>query len=75
LEDPDLHWRIILRWMFRKWVGGTWTGLIWLRIRTGGGHLRSGVMNLRVPYKAENFLTCSEMVSFPRRTPFHGVSK
>jgi len=29
----------ILTWIFRKWDGGTWTGLIWLRIGTGGGLL------------------------------------
>ena len=40
LEDPDIDERIILRWIFRKWAGGlAWTGLIWLRIRTGGRHL------------------------------------
>jgi hypothetical protein len=26
----------ILRWIFKKWDGGAWTGLIWLRIGTGG---------------------------------------
>jgi hypothetical protein len=31
--DPGVDGRIILRWIFRKW-----TGLIWLRIRKGGGH-------------------------------------
>jgi hypothetical protein len=31
--------RMILRWIFRKWNGGAWTGSIWLRIETGGGHL------------------------------------
>ena len=25
---------------FRKWDVGVWTGFIWLRIGTGGGHLR-----------------------------------
>ena len=30
---------IILRWIFRKWDVGAWTGLIWPRIQTGGGHL------------------------------------
>jgi hypothetical protein len=30
---------IILKWVFRKWDEGIWTGLIWLRIGTGGGHL------------------------------------
>ena len=31
--------RIILRWIFREWNVGVWTGSRWLRIRTGGGHL------------------------------------
>jgi len=31
--------RIILGWIFRKWDVGLWTGSIWLRIGTGGGHL------------------------------------
>ena len=38
-EDPGVDGRIILRWICRKWGVGTWTGSIWLRIRTGGGHL------------------------------------
>jgi hypothetical protein len=28
-----------LRQIFRKWDVGVWTGLSWLRIETGGGHL------------------------------------
>ena len=28
-----------LRWIFRKWDVGVWTGSSWLRIGTGGGHL------------------------------------
>jgi len=39
LEDPDIHGRIILRRIFRKWDVGVWTRLSWLRIGTGGGHL------------------------------------
>jgi hypothetical protein len=39
LGDPDLNGRIILKWMFRKWDVGVWTGSNWLRIGTGGGHL------------------------------------
>ena len=31
--------RIILRWTFRKWDVGVWTGSSWLRIGTGGGPL------------------------------------
>jgi len=39
LEDPGVDEIIILRWIFRKWDVRVWTGLSWLRIRTGGGHL------------------------------------
>jgi hypothetical protein len=31
-EDPDVDGRIILRWFFRKWNVGLWTGSSWLRI-------------------------------------------
>jgi hypothetical protein len=39
LEVPDVDGMIVLRWIFSKWDVGVWTGLIWLRIVTGGGHL------------------------------------
>jgi len=39
LGDPGADRRIILRWIFRKWDVGVWTGSRWLRIGTGGGHL------------------------------------
>ena len=39
LGDLGIDRRIILRWIFRKWGVGVWTGLSWLRIGTGGGHL------------------------------------
>jgi len=29
----------ILRWIFRKWDVGVWTGSSWLRTGTCGGHL------------------------------------
>jgi hypothetical protein len=38
-RHPGVDGRIILRWIFRKWDGGVWTGLVRLRIRTGGGRL------------------------------------
>jgi len=31
--------RVILKRVFKKWVEGAWTGSIWLRIGTSGGHL------------------------------------
>jgi hypothetical protein len=37
--DPDVNGSILLRWIFRKWDVGLWTGSSWLRIGTGGGHL------------------------------------
>jgi len=39
LEDPDVDGKFILRRIYRKLRGGEWTGLIWLRIGTGGKHL------------------------------------
>jgi len=39
LGDTNIDGRIILRWIFRKWDVGVWTGWSWLRIGTGGGHL------------------------------------
>jgi hypothetical protein len=36
LKDPGVDVKIILKWIFMKW-DGAWTGLIWLRIGTGGG--------------------------------------
>jgi hypothetical protein len=39
LEDSDVDGRIIFRWIFRKWDVGAWSGLIWIRIGTGGGYL------------------------------------
>ena len=39
LEDPGIDERIILRWIFRKWDVGAWTGPICLKIGVDGGHL------------------------------------
>jgi hypothetical protein len=37
LEDPGIDGRVFR--IFRKWDGGAWTGLIWLRKGAGGGNL------------------------------------
>jgi len=39
LENPEGDGRIILRWIFRKWDVGAWTGSSWLRIGIGDDHL------------------------------------
>jgi len=39
LGDPGVDGWLILRWIFRKWGVGVWTGSSWLRIGTVGGHL------------------------------------
>jgi len=33
------RWRIMLRWVLRKWDVEVWTGSSWLQIETGGRHL------------------------------------
>jgi hypothetical protein len=42
VEDSCVEGRIILRWTFRKWDVGAWTGSIWLR-------QGNAVINLPVP--------------------------
>jgi len=39
LEDLGIYWKIILKSIFKKWDGETWTGFTCLRIGTDGGHL------------------------------------
>ena len=40
LEDVGVDGRLMLNWIVKKWDEESWTGLIWLRIGTGGGRLR-----------------------------------
>ena len=46
LEHPGINGRIILKSIFRKWMRDM-DESIWLRTRTGGGHLYA-IMNIRV---------------------------
>jgi hypothetical protein len=39
LVDPVVDGRIILRRAYRKWDVGIWSGMSWLRIEIGVGHL------------------------------------
>jgi hypothetical protein len=49
LEDPGVDGRIILKWIFKKWDGGAWTGLIMAQDRDMWRAVVSAVMNLRIP--------------------------
>jgi hypothetical protein len=37
--DPGIDGRVLLRWIFRKWDVRVWTGISWLKVETGSGHL------------------------------------
>jgi hypothetical protein len=49
LENPGIDGWIILKLILKKWDGVALTGLIWLRIGTGGGAVLNAVMKYRVP--------------------------
>jgi hypothetical protein len=38
-ENLGIDGSLILRWIFRKWDVGVWTGSSWLRIGAVGGDL------------------------------------
>jgi hypothetical protein len=48
LGDPGVDRRIIVRWIFRMWDVGVWTGSSRLRIETGELYFENAVMSFRV---------------------------
>jgi hypothetical protein len=36
LKDSGIDWMIILNWIFKKWNGEAWMGLIWFRTGKSG---------------------------------------
>ena len=57
LEELGVDGKIILRWIFRKWDVATRTGIDLALDSNRWGALANGVMSLRIPQNAGNFLS------------------
>jgi len=55
LGNPSVDGRIILRWMFRNWDVGVWTGSSWLRIGQVAGICECG-------YEPSGSIKCGEFL-------------
>jgi hypothetical protein len=51
-----------------------WTGLVWLRIGTGGKALVNAVMNLRVPQDAGKLSSVQTTIDLSSSAQLQGVS-
>jgi hypothetical protein len=49
LERLRQRWEGKTKRIIRNWDGQAWTGLIWLKIRTGKWSIVNAVINLQVP--------------------------
>jgi len=56
LEDPGAGSKIILRWIFREWDVGAWTGSVRLRIGQVAGTCECG-------YEPPSFIKCGEFLA------------
>jgi hypothetical protein len=71
LEDLGVDGRV-LKWIFKTRNGGTCSNMA--QNRESWRALVNASMNIRVPYKAGNFLSGRGTVSLSRRILLHGVS-
>jgi hypothetical protein len=60
---PKYRWEDTIRMDLQEVGCGAWSGVMWLRIGTGGAIVHA-VMNLRYPYSARNIFTRRGPVSF-----------
>jgi len=66
LGDLGIDGRIVLRWIFRKWDVGAWTGFMWLRMGQVSGTRECGNESL-------GSIKCGE--SYNRLASQEGVRK
>jgi len=84
------NWGIILKWIFKNWDEEAWTGLLWLKTRTGAGYgkanLKSNGTKTSPSFKhsqqdtyqtnsCQPWLCCSfHSDTFLLASPFHGAT-